>query len=320
MPIRKVLSSEADALAKAYYINALACLGDEAAKRLLGENLRSGVPAIRTYAAEFTGYCRAHELRDDLIKLLDDETLDVRVRAVQSLIVLSLPPENLGLPAASVQQKISQDVYPATTANPRYSEGSLAVLKDGSLLYATTEFVGGSADHATARIIGCASIDRGRSWGDARVLQENTGKQNVMSVTLRRLLPGRYDGPLGMFYLVKNSASDLQVYLRVSKDEAQTFDKPVRVTTGDGYHVMNNDRVSVLSSGRLVCPVAWTDDVFKSGGGHFISLCYLSDDQGRTWRKTPTTSISRSAARWSLRSSSWTIQKTCQARGLTAGC
>jgi sialidase-1 len=118
------------------------------------------------------------------------------------------------------------------------------------------------------------------------VLQENTGKQNVMSVTLRRLLPGRYDGPLGMFYLVKNSASDLQAYLRVSNDEAQTFAEPVRVTTGEGYHVLNNDRVTVLASGRLICPVAWTDDVFKPGGGHFVSFCYFSDDQGRTWRKS----------------------------------
>ena len=71
------------------------------------------------------------------------------------------------------------------------------MLKDNSLLFATTEFIGGRADHATARIIARTSIDRGQHLERARVLQENTGKQNVMSVTLRRLLPGRYDGPLG---------------------------------------------------------------------------------------------------------------------------
>ena len=53
----------------AYCINALACLGDEKAKRLLGENLRSESPAVRTYSAEFAGYCRATSLRDELIKL-----------------------------------------------------------------------------------------------------------------------------------------------------------------------------------------------------------------------------------------------------------
>jgi sialidase-1 len=107
-----------------------------------------------------------------------------------------------------------------------------------------------------------------------------------MSVTLRRLLPGRYDGPLGMFYLVKNGPSDLQVWLRVSADEGRTFGEPTQVTNAAGYHVMNNDRVNVLTSGRILCPIAWTDNVFESGGGHFVSLCYFSDDQGRTWQKS----------------------------------
>jgi sialidase-1 len=115
------------------------------------------------------------------------------------------------------------------------------------------------------------------------VLQENVGKQNVMSVTLRRLKPNALDGPLGMFYLVKNGPTDLKVYLRVSEDEGKSFGKPVCVTEGAGYHVMNNDRVTVLPDGCIVCPVAWTEDVTK--GGHFVCLCFFSDDGGKTWKK-----------------------------------
>jgi sialidase-1 len=215
--------------------------------------------------------------------LLDEPNLDVRVRAAQSLIVLSLPADALGLPVAAGLPDISRDVYPATDKNPRYSEGSVAVLKDGTLLYATTEFVGGAGDDATARVIARESRDGGRTWGRARVLQENIGKQNVMSVTLRRLNPGATEGPLGLFYLVKNGSTDLKAYLRVSTDEAKTFGNPVCVTEQAGYHVMNNDRVAVLSTGRLVCPVARTDDVSKAG--HFASLCYFSDDGGKTWKK-----------------------------------
>jgi sialidase-1 len=285
-PLQKALSTETDSLARAYFINALAYLGDAKAKAMLGENLHAELPAVRTYSAEFAGYCRATNLRGELTKLLDDEILDVRIRAAQSLIVLSSPSETLGLPIAVAQQDLRRDVYPAAPPNPRYSEGSVAVLTDGSLLFATTEFIGGRADHATARIIARTSTDRGQTWTEPLVLQENTGKQNVMSVTLRRLLPGRYDGPLGMFYLVKNSPSDLQVWLRVSTDEGRTFAEPIRVTNAPGYHVMNNDRVTVLASGRILCPIAWTDDVLKPGGGHFVSLCYFSDDQGRTWRKS----------------------------------
>jgi sialidase-1 len=284
--LQKAIAAEEDPLARSYCVNALAVLGDPAGRKALGEILSSPLPMIRTYAAEFSGYARAIEFQDRLTKLLDDETLDVRVRAAQSLIVLSQPKETLGLPIAVALEDISRDVYPATAANPRYSEGSVAVLRDGKLLYATTEFIGGRADHATAQIIARTSTDRGRTWSEPRVLQENAGKQNVMSVTLRRLSPGRYDGPLAMFYLVKNSPSDLKVYLRISADEARTFGEPILVTNAPGYHVMNNDRVTVLSTGRLICPIAWTDDVFKAGGGHFVSFCYLSDDGGRTWRKS----------------------------------
>ena len=62
-------------------------------------------------------------------------------------------------------------------------------------------------------------------------MPENTGKQNVMSVTLRRLGDPLAKGtPIGLFYLVKNGPDDLRVHLRVSHDEAATFGQPVVVT------------------------------------------------------------------------------------------
>lgn len=284
--LAKTLEKEEEPLARAYFVHALALLGDADGRAALGKNLDSKDAAIRTYAADFAGYCRAVEHRDKLIGLLSDSVLDVRVRAAQSLIAMASPREKLGLPIAVAQEDISRDVYPATVENPRYSEGSIAALTDGSLLYATTEFVGGGADHATAHIIARTSRDGGRIWEAQRVLQENVGKQNVMSATLRRLQYGRQDGPLGLVYLVKNGPDDLKAYLKVSTDEGKTFAEPVLVTNGPGYHVMNNDRVTVLSTGRLICPVAWTDEVFKKGGGHFVCFCYFSDDGGKTWRKS----------------------------------
>jgi sialidase-1 len=233
---------------------------------------------VRTYAAEFAGHGRAAEFRDSLVKLLDDPTLDARVRAAQSLLALSMS-------AADARETIVTDVYPATDRNPRYSEGSVALLTDGTLLYATTEFAGGAADESTARIVARESRDGGRTWGGPRVLQENVGRQNVMSATLRRLKPDAVDGPLGLFYLVKNGPADLKLYLRTSTDEARTFGEPVCATPGPGYHVVNNDRVTVLSTGRMVVPVAWDADIGRPGGSHFVSFCYYSDDGGKTWAK-----------------------------------
>ena len=182
---------------------------------------------------------------------------------------------------AAGNEIITCDVYPATAENPRFSEGSIVVLDDDSILYATTQFIDSNSDFAKARIVAKKSVDGGRSWGEQRILQENVGGLNVMSVSLLRFQSeGR--SAIGMFYLIKNNFDDLKVYLRISTDEAKTFGEQILVTALDGYHVMNNDRVRQLSSGRLLCPVAWSKDVKTEN--HFVSFCYFSDDHGKTWQ------------------------------------
>ncbi len=268
-----------DPLTKAYFQHALAALGDAEGTKALIDNLSHADSAVRVYAAEFAPEARALEAKEPLIALLDDPIRDVRIRAAEALLELSrpAPPEE--------DEIIIRDVFVANDENPRYSEGSVLVRRDGSLLYATTEFQGGGSDFARARIIAVASFDGGRSWSSPRVLQENVGRQNVMSATLRRLKPDTpFSGPIGLFYLVKNSPSDLRAYLRISTDEGATFGEPICVTDDPGYHVLNNDRVTVLSTGRIVVPVASTDDVQK--GGRFVSACYFSDDGGQTWTRS----------------------------------
>jgi len=276
--LREGLRRFDDPLTRAFFEHALAALGDALGRAALARNLTSPAPSIRTFAAVFAGEARVTSVASQLERLLEDAHVDVRVRAAQSLLVLSQPVP-LGRTAV-----LSRDVYVATPQNPRYSEGDIVALRDGTLLYATTEFIGSGSDHARAHIIACQSTDGGRTWSEPRVLQSNVGKQNVMSVTLRRLAyPVREETPIGLFYLVKNSPSDLKVYLRISRDEARTFGDPVLVSDMPGYHVMNNDRVTLLSSGRLVAPVAWAKDVRRVN--HFISFCLFSDDGGRTWRR-----------------------------------
>jgi sialidase-1 len=266
-------------LTKAYFEHALATLGDDEGMKALIRNLGHADPSVRVYAAEFAPDARAIGAKDALVRLLDDPVLDVRLRSAQALVQLAQPAP----PAPG--EDIRRDVFVATAQHPRVSEGSVAVLRDGRLLYATTEFEGSGSDFATARIVAVESADAGRSWGERRVLQENVGQTNVMSATLRRLGgPARFDGPIGFFYVVKNSTSDLQVDLRVSEDEGKTFGEPSRVTDRPGYHVLNNDRVTVLSTGRLVVPVASTEDVSRVNT--FACACFLSDDRGRTWRRS----------------------------------
>ena len=278
-PLRNALKRADDPLASCFLEQALAALGDAEGQKALIRNLSSTEPAARTYAAVFAGEIGMHSAADLLTKLLDDSEEDVRIRAAQALLTLARPKR------PDPRQDISVDVYPATDQHPRITEGSIIELADGSLLFAVSEFIRGTADAASAHIVARRSTDQGRTWGPKRVLQENVGQQNVMSVTLRRL-PHREkaEHPIGMFYLVKNGPDDLDVHLRISLDEARTFGPPILATDAPGYHVMNNDRVTILSTGRIVAPVAWSPDIRKLN--HFVSFCYLSDDNGRSWRRS----------------------------------
>ncbi|MBT6845855.1 MAG: sialidase, partial [Planctomycetaceae bacterium] len=276
--LRKNIARFDDPLVVAYFENSMATLGDSAGLIAMAKMLQGDDPALKVYAATFAGDARAVSLAPLLLPLLEHEVLDVRVRGAQTLLVLSKP-----LTELDKNQIVTQDVFVATAKNPRYSEGSIVALADGRLLFATTEFADSASDFAKARIIAKTSKDEGVTWSESQVLQKSVGKLNVMSVTMLRLTnEGLYSGPLGMFYLVKNAHDDLDVWLKVSNDEGKTFGDAVLVTNQPGYHVMNNDRVQRLSSGRLVVPVASTPDVSKDN--HFVSKCFLSDDQGLTWR------------------------------------
>ena len=55
------------------------------------------------------------------------------------------------------------------------------------------------------------------------------------------------------------------------------------MTDAPGYHVMNNARVVQLDTGRLIAPISFSTDCRKDG--HYRVFCYVSDDDGETWRK-----------------------------------
>ncbi len=163
---------------------------------------------------------------------------------------------------------------------PRHSEGDIIELKDGTLLLAWTRFTGGGSDHSTANIAAVTSKDGGRTWSAPCVIQENTGKQNVMSLSFLRAKSGK----IGMFYLEKNSNSDLQVHYRWSSDEAKTWGPVQKIPAPAGYNIVNNDRVIQLHSGRIIVPVSYTPDI--GAPGPLWVFCMYSDDEGRTWKRS----------------------------------
>lgn len=169
----------------------------------------------------------------------------------------------------------------ATDDHPRNSEGDTVLLKDGSLLVGWTEFQKSNTDFTPAHIAGRKSLDGGRTWGKQFVLQPNIGAMNTMSLSFLRL---RDSAELMMFFLVKNSRTDLDVYCCRSSDEARTWSEPTLISPEPGYHVMNNARVVQLTSGRILCPVSTTLQI-HSKDHPLKNVCYFSDDNGLTWRR-----------------------------------
>jgi len=169
---------------------------------------------------------------------------------------------------------------------PRNSEGSIIQLKDGALFLAYSRFAGGGDDDSAAQIVSRA-LQHAERWSGDALLIDTEGRKNVMSVSLVRLTSGE----ILLFYLVKNGWDDCKLYVRRSSDEMKTLGDRVLATPHEGYHVVNNDRVVQLSSGRLIVPAALhpaAGNRFEDWGHRGIAMCFLSDDEGRTWRKSRT--------------------------------
>ncbi len=180
---------------------------------------------------------------------------------------------------ASSNEPFRSVVCPSSDENLRNSEGDIIELKDGRLLLAWSKFVGRS-DHATADIAAKFSNDKGLTWGEEFIIQENIGKQNVMSISFLRLRSGK----ILFFFLQKNASNDLQLFVRESADEAKTWSKPLRITQGMGYFIMNNARAIQLKKGRILAPIAYCPDISKESKNQ-VGFCYISDDEGKTWFK-----------------------------------
>jgi sialidase-1 len=170
--------------------------------------------------------------------------------------------------------------------NPRNSEGDFIKLNDGRILFAYSHYTGTSAhDDAHAFIAGRYSSDGGKTWtkDDVQIVSQE-GLMNVMSVSFLRLK----NGEIGLFYLRKNSDVDCTPLLRISKDEAKTWNDPIEcITDRDGYFVLNNNRIIQLKDGRLLLAVALHkspgDTIFASTGRIWS---YYSDDNGRNWKSS----------------------------------
>lgn len=204
------------------------------------------------------------------------------------------------LAASAAEERAPQGVPPGVEkplriaprpGNGRNSEGDFIQLKDGRILLVYTKFIG-TGDHAPAELVGRYSADGGKTWTneDVPILARSDEDANLMSVSLLRLADDR----IALFYIRKYAAPEGAKYpflddilMRTSSDEGESWSKATSIVPRDqpGYRVLNNDRVIQLQSGRLVVPLAV--HYVPGWPGYKPSaeiVCYLSDDQGQSWR------------------------------------
>ncbi|MFO7636387.1 MAG: sialidase family protein [Clostridia bacterium] len=180
---------------------------------------------------------------------------------------------------------------PPSMGNPRNSEGAFLALKDGSILFAYSKFIGiSSGDDSPACICALISRDNGESFGEERVLAEpkEHGATNLMSVSLARI----DKDTSALFYMVKHDFADARLVMRKSTDEGRTFGTARACVPHPGYFVCNNDRVVVLSNSRILVPCSYhrclTEDSssWDSFDGMGILRFFHSDDGGCTFRES----------------------------------
>ena len=169
--------------------------------------------------------------------------------------------------------------------NPRNSEGAFIELTNGRLVFVYSRFRGQLAeDYATSDLC-IIYFNQDYQMEDWRIIIrcEDEDAINIMSTSLLRMK----DGELGLFYLVRKNQSDLKMYLRRSADDGKTWGDRVLCTPGEDVFVVNNDRVTRLSNGRIIIPAA-AHPVTEDGYCEFAQTSFFySDDDGKTWEESP---------------------------------
>jgi hypothetical protein len=173
-------------------------------------------------------------------------------------------------------------ILPADETRIRRGEVSMLPLGDETLIvYANHS---GRGDNAVGEIYAQWLDNDGNPSGEEwKIIERPPGALNVMSPAIR-LLP---DGKIGMVYSNRLTLKEAQRVFVYSEDCGRTWSKPV--VAGSGVYVTGcHDRLTVLSSGRLVAPLHCTQD----WDWHYLKVrAAWSDDNGLNWNQSNTLSL-----------------------------
>ena len=185
-----------------------------------------------------------------------------------------------------------------SAAHPRHDHQLIFPLSAGRLIFVWSEYcaeqsehlarkspadAGGFGDEMPCRLSAMISSDRGRTWGEPWVLQENRWKLNVKHPNLLRLKSGE----ILLTFSAWDSLAQRNILARRSADEGETWTEPEPVS-GPGWFCTNNDHVLRLTTGRIVLPAHSVigGGPYQGSKSKLEAFAFLSDDEGRTWKRS----------------------------------
>lgn len=169
--------------------------------------------------------------------------------------------------------------------NPRNSEGAFIRDKDGTILFAYSQYFGNDwHDHQPSNIALIRSHDEGETWSEPEIIAtaEELNASNLMSVSAIY----QADGKIGIYFLAKlfddgKSEGLHSILCRVITSDGIHFAaERCGFRAPKGYYIFNNDRLVRLSDGRLVYPAGYMDRP-----RHLLSTVFISQDDGASFYK-----------------------------------
>jgi len=189
-------------------------------------------------------------------------------------------------------------ICPWTPQHPRHDHQLIFPLDDKRLLLVWSEYYsknenpqtkkgqGGIGDEVACQISSMVSSDRGRTWGERKVLQPNEWRHNVKHPNLVRLS----ETEILFSYVGWDSATQRNAFMRRSTDNGETWGEQFQVSE-PGWYCNNADRALRLSTGRVLLPAhgPYAENYIggkKYAGGNLHSFIFYSDDGFKTWKRS----------------------------------
>ena len=143
---------------------------------------------------------------------------------------------------------------------------------------------GAAGDDFPCRLSGRISMDRGRTWSERFVLQENIWERNVKHPNMLRLA----SGDILFTFTAWESETYRNIFMKRSRNDGETWSEVTQIS-GPGWYCTNNDHIVQLSTGRILLPSHGGLGFRFVKGNPLHSFVFFSDDDFNTWRMSDNT-------------------------------